>query len=351
MKESQVETPIALLIFKRPDTTQRVFAEIAKVRPRKLLVVADGPHHDREGEEEKCAEARSIVDRVDWDCEVLKNYSEVNLGCKRRVSSGLDWVFNTVDRAIVLEDDIVPHPAFFRFCDELLERYAEDERVGAICGCNFQDGRKRDRYSYYFSRYGHVWGWATWARAWKHYDVDMQLWPVALGEGYLKGMIRNEQTLGYWTETFQTVYEGKIDTWDYQWTFACWLNHMVAVLPQVNLISNIGFGEGATHTTNPISEEAEKPTASIDFPLVHPPFVMRHESADVYTDQQFHLPRACDASQARCPLCKLREHYYSSQKWSKIRHVSHLIGNRDFRTLFGKISRRLKLVFSRNKEK
>jgi hypothetical protein len=322
MSSYSVKSPVSFLIFNRPDTTARVFAKIAIARPSKLLVVADGPRDGHPEDYERCQQARAIIDQVDWDCEVHKNYSTVNLGCKRRVSSGLDWVFNTVERAIVLEDDVLPDQTFFRYCDELLERYAEDERVGTISGCNFQNGQKRGLYSYYFSRYTHVWGWASWARAWKHNDVDMQLWPVVRKEEYLRGMIPNEQTLDYWTATLQTVYEGKIDTWDYQWQFACWLNHMLAVLPQVNLISNIGFGKEATHTADPFSAVADRITSSMDFPLVHPPFVMRHELADRYTDtQQFHVPSL----------------------WSKIRRVSNLIRSRNFRILFGKIATRLKL--------
>ncbi|MGO9566318.1 MAG: glycosyltransferase family 2 protein [Desulfomonilaceae bacterium] len=343
--ESHVlKSPVAFLIFNRPDTTARVFAEIAKARPAKLLVVADGPREDNPADYEKCQQARAIIDQVDWECEVHNNYSPANLGCKRRISSALDWVFDTVEKAIILEDDVLPNPTFFRYCDELLEKYAEDERVGAICGCNFQNGRKRDRYSYYFSRYPHVWGWATWAHAWKHYDVDMQLWEAALAEGYLRGMFRNEHTLEYWTATFQAVYEGKIDTWDYQWAFACWLNNMLAVLPQVNLITNIGFGEEATHTADPFSETAGKTASSMTFPLVHPPFVMRHETADEYTDeQQFYLPGWRNVSNAECPLCKLRERCCSGQVWTKIRRVIQLIRKRDFRVLFGKIAARLKL--------
>jgi hypothetical protein len=173
----------------------------------------------------------------------------------------------------------------------------------------------------------------------------MQLWQVVREDGYLRGMIRNDQTLGYWTETFQAVYEGKIDTWDYQWQFACWLNHMLAVLPQVNLISNIGFGEEATHTRDPFSEVADKAASSMEFPLVHPPFVMRHEPADRYTDeQQFSMTGPGNSSHLQCPLCKLRERRCCSQLWSKIRRISRLIRNRDFRVLFGKIAARLKLV-------
>jgi hypothetical protein len=296
----RVRTPVAFLVFNRPDTTLRVFAEIAKARPKRLLVVADGPRKNREGESESCATVRSIIEKVDWECEILKNYSDVNLGCKRRVSSGLNWVFSTVDRAIVLEDDVLPHPSFFRYCDELLDRYADDERIGAICGCNFQDGMERSRWSYYFSRYNHVWGWSSWARAWKHYDVDIRLWPKVRDGGYLKSIIRSEGCLDFWNMLFQMVYEGKIDTWDIQWMFSCWTNNMLAVLPRVNLIANIGFGDGATHTSNPSEGVANLPVEDLCFPLIHPAIVMRDELADSYTDEKWGWSRCIKGSTDNC---------------------------------------------------
>src|SRR6185369_14461868 len=170
MADWALTTPVAFIIFNRPDTTEKVFAEIARARPPKLLVIADGPRAGRAGEADRCAATRAIIDRVDWDCKVLTNYSDVNLGCKNRVASGIDWVFEQVPEAIILEDDCLPDPTFFRFCEELLIRYREDERISQICGANFQFGRKRSNDSYYFSRYNHIWGWASWRRAWQHYD-------------------------------------------------------------------------------------------------------------------------------------------------------------------------------------
>jgi hypothetical protein len=278
-----VEAPVALIIFNRPETTARVFAELAKARPRKLLVVADGPRGDRSGEAEKCEATRAVVERIDWDCEVFRNYSDMNLGCKKRVSSGLDWVFGTVDRAIVIEDDVLPHPTFFRFCDELLGRYVDDSRVGAICGCNVQSMTPRRPESYYFSRHLHVWGWASWSRAWKAYDVDMSLWPMVRDNGYLNSLIPNEHSLSYWHSILQEVYDGKIDTWDYQWTFSCWVHGMMNIIPCVNLISNIGFGEFATHT-GAESSVSNMPTEAMQFPLTHPRSMMRDEIADADSD-------------------------------------------------------------------
>ncbi len=282
----QITTPVAFIVFNRPDTTRRVFEEIASAKPPKLLIVGDGPRLNRPGEQEKVTAVRTIVERVDWECEVLTNYSDVNLGCKRRVSSGLDWVFDEVEEAIVLEDDCLPHPSFFRYCEELLQRYRNDERVGAISGDNFQFGTKRTSYSYYFSRYNHVWGWASWRRAWKHYDVDVKLWPEIRNNGWLYSLLGDRRKVQYWTEIFNLVYDGRIDTWDYQWTFALWMQHALTALPNVNLISNIGFGADATHTAGK-SRVAELPVEQIGFPLHHPPFIIRDQQADERTDEIF----------------------------------------------------------------
>lgn len=268
--ESQLASPVAFLVFNRPDTTQRVFDEIRRARPTKLLVVADGPRADRAGEVKKCEVVRKIIDTVDWPCEVLRNYSEVNLGCKVRMSSGIDWVFEEVDEAIILEDDCLPHPSFFQFCRELLEFYRHDLRIAQISGCNFQFGLRRNNDSYYFSKYNHIWGWASWRNRWKScYDVNMVHWPKIRDEGWLLDMLCSKAEVARWTEVFDSVYKGKIDTWDYQWIFACWLQGRLTALPNVNLISNIGFGAEATHTTVE-SKFTNIPSECMQFPLVHP---------------------------------------------------------------------------------
>ena len=282
--EFQLQTPVAFLIFNRPDTTQTVFEEIRRSRPPKLLVVADGPRADRPGEAEKCLAARAVIDRVDWPCEVLKNYSEVNLGCRQRVSSGLNWVFETLEEAIILEDDCLPHPTFFRYCEELLTKYRNDERIMLISGDNFQSGRKRTDYSYYFSSFAHIWGWASWRRAWKYYDVDMKLWPEIEQGDWLMDSLRNKRSAKYWANVFDRVYRGQIVTWDYQWLFACWMQSGMTVLPNANLISNLGFGSEATHTAinSPFANLSRVPML---FPLRHPHFVVRDTAADALMDK------------------------------------------------------------------
>jgi hypothetical protein len=287
MSEFQLKTPVVFIIFNRPDTTERVFAEIARARPPKLLVVGDGARANREGEAAKVAATREIIKRVNWPCEVLTNFSEVNLGCKVRVSSGLDWVFEQVPEAIVLEDDCLPHPTFFRFCEELLERYRNDQRVGMISGDNFQFGHCLNDDSYYFSSINHIWGWATWRTRWQHdYDVAMSCWPKMHDEGRVADWFDSKAEQDDFTNIFEKVYQGKIDTWDYQWQFASRLNGRIAIMPNVNLISNIGFGVGATHTTGE-SEFANLQTQQTEFPLKHPITIFASVTLDKRFRQRF----------------------------------------------------------------
>ena len=284
MSEFKLNTPVALLIFNRPDTTERVFNAIAKARPPKLLVVADGPRTQREGEAELCAQTRAIIDRVDWDCEVITEFADSNMGCKRRVASGIDWIFEQVEEAIILEDDCLPDPSFFRYCEEMLTRYRDNERVGMVSGGNLQFGWQRGSGSYYFSKYTHIWGWASWRRAWKHYDRDLTLWPAFREQGLLTQLFETSGEQEYWRNSFQWVHEGSLDTWDVSWTFTAITHGMLQVVPNVNLISNIGFGANATHT-HVVGVHANMPTQPIEFPLVHPTFVLADIEADRYIAQ------------------------------------------------------------------
>jgi hypothetical protein len=210
------------------------------------------------------------------------------------VSSGLDWAFSVAERAIILEDDCVPHPSFFRFCDELLDKYRDDERIMMISGDNFQQGRQRTADSYYFSRYCHVWGWATWRRAWRCYDLDMKNWPAVRDGGWIHDVLTDRQAATRWAKTFQIMYEGRIDTWDAQWMFACWSQNGLAIVPNTNLISNIGFHSEATHTTSADSALANLPSQGMDFPLKHPSFVIPDSQADRFTERRVFAPTLKD---------------------------------------------------------
>lgn len=270
MEQFQLKTPVAFMVFNRPDTTEKVFEAIRKVKPAKLLVVADGPRPDKLGESEKCAAVRAIIDRVDWDCEILKNYSEVNLGCKHRIASGLDWVFDRVEEAIILEDDCLPHPTFFRFCEELLVKYRNDRRIMTICGSNVLTEWKSNIQSYHFSIYFNCWGWATWKRAWKYYDVDMKLWSETEIKQRVRDALADRNQYLYRQKVLDKTYFGNCDTWDRQWTFSCLAHSGLSVIPSVNLISNIGFTQDSTHTSNSRDERANLPLHSMVFPMKEP---------------------------------------------------------------------------------
>ena len=291
MQDFKLVTPVVFLVFNRPDTTARVFAEIAKAKPPKLFVIADGARPHRHGEAQLVAQTRAVVERVDWPCEVLTHFSDVNLGCKLRVSTGLDWVFEQVEEAIILEDDCLPTASFFQYCQELLTYHRGDLRVGVISGDNFQADASSCVDSYYFSKYIHIWGWATWRDRWvNHYDVGMSRWPKARDERWLSRWSGSQQETNYWTSVFDRVTHGDIDTWDYQWSFANWLNGRLCCIPARNMISNIGFRPDATHTRRN-SDVANLPVYDMAFPLRHPAEVVADPLADAVTYKRcFHTP-------------------------------------------------------------
>jgi hypothetical protein len=271
-----LDIPVTMFLFNRPDHTACVFAEIAKAKPKTLLLVADGPRND--AEREICLAARKVVQAIDWTCDVTTNFSEINLGCRRRMSTGIDWVFSHAEAAILLEDDCLPHPTFFPYCAELLNRYRDDSRIMMISGDNMQFGQRRTPHSYYFSAIPHIWGWATWRRAWKHYDVNMQDWPTAKASDF-PGDFVPPAAARIHRKMMDDVHAGRIDTWDVQWEFACWQRRGLSILPAVNLVTNIGYGPAATHTRKR-DPFADLPSEAMDFPLRHPPKIERNALAD-----------------------------------------------------------------------
>jgi hypothetical protein len=251
-------------------------------------VVADGPRPSRPDDASRCAAVRALFDRIDWPCEVEREFSDTNLGCRRRVSSGLDWVFSRTEEAIVLEDDCLPHPSFFPYCDELLARYRDEPRVMAITGDNFQGGRRRGEGSYYWSRFMHVWGWASWQRAWRHYDVGLRTWPERRGTGWLAEVLGDGRAAGNWTRIFDRTLAGSVDTWDYQWMYAIWSAGGLVATPNVNLVTNIGAGAEATHTlTSPF---IGLPARGIELPLRAPPDIAADDDADRLVQRLFFTP-------------------------------------------------------------
>ncbi|HEX9639336.1 MAG TPA: glycosyltransferase family 2 protein [Acidobacteriota bacterium] len=265
---------------------------MAAVKPRRLFIVADGPRND--ADRGRCLAARAITDAIDWDCEVTRNYADRNLGCKRRMASGIEWVFGQCEQAIVLEDDAVADPCFFSFCAELLERYRGDERVMMVSGQSFSERRWTNRNGYYFSRFPLIWGWASWARAWRHYDLEMKPWLELRHSQWLEQFLGDRELARGWRDNFDAVAFRGLDTWDYQWTFACWRAQGLVAVPNVNLVTNIGFGQDATHTKKAGSHLAHLRRRAIGFPLRHPQRVAvdRRRDSEALRRMRGQLPMA-----------------------------------------------------------
>ena len=276
-----LQTAVLFLVFNRPDTTARVFEMIRKAKPPRLYVAADGPRAKRVGEAQKVRRVRTIATAVDWPCDLKTLFRAKNYGCKHAVSAGITWFFEHEERGIILEDDCLPHVDFFRFCDVLLEHYACDKRVSVITGNNFQKGQQRGDGSYYLSKYNHCWGWASWRRAWNDYDGGLPFWTAWSKSEDWKKKNPDPVERRYWKKIFDRVRAGQIDSWAYPWTACVWRSGGLTVTPNVNLVSNIGFGPDATHTASANNSLAGIVTDALG-EIRHPGVVEQDAVADRY---------------------------------------------------------------------
>jgi GR25 family glycosyltransferase involved in LPS biosynthesis len=285
-----LETPVLFLIFNRIETTREVFKVIKAVKPSKLFIAGDGPRLARVEEAEKIKTLREfIVSSIDWDCEAKFLFHDKNYGCKNAVSKAISWFFENVDEGIILEDDVVPDPTFFDFCSEMLNTYRNNSQVMHIGGNNFhRDKFKRDA-SYYFSVYPHIWGWATWKRAWNNYDVNIKSFENFKKQRRIESILKNRKAQKYWLKKFEMVFNSHIDTWDYQWVYAIWNNSGLCITPSKNLSKNIGFGNEATHT-NVVNPNIENQIAYSLNKIIHPTKVVVDTSADDYTFKKIFSP-------------------------------------------------------------
>ena len=271
MKKALLDIPVVFIIFNRPELTKKTFNEIAKARPKTLLVIADGPRINKPEDVNLCAATREIIEHIDWECSLLTNYSDKNMGCGRRISTGLSWAFDHVEEAIILEDDCLPHPDFFHFCRDLLDKYRNNPKIMMISGTNILGDWNPAAQSYHYSYYGSIWGWATWRRAWSAYDFSMKQWVDPDVKQQIKDLLNDAEQFEQRDEIFSKMCgPNAIDTWDTQWTFARLYRAGLAVVPSVNLISNHGFSEQATHTKEFIAELARLPTYPLSPPLTAP---------------------------------------------------------------------------------
>jgi hypothetical protein len=243
----KLKTPVLFIIFNRPDVTQKVFDTIRQAQPRQLFIAADGPRIGVEGDQDKCKSVREIIKQIDWDCEIKTLFRDNNLGCKKAVSGAITWFFENVEEGIILEDDCLPSQSFFKYCEDLLEKYRDDKRIMLISGFNIQNIWNPSRYDYFFSNLGGIWGWATWKRAWLLYDINMNKLSYFANNRYFEYLLGGDVGEKRKKQMFNVV-KNKMDTWDYQWGFSRHLNSGMACVPSKNLIQNIGFGDNATHT-------------------------------------------------------------------------------------------------------
>ena len=278
----KVKSPLLFLVFNRPDLTKRVFDVIAAVQPNVLYIASDGPRTHVEGERAKVEAIReTILQGVTWPCQVHTLFQEKNLGCKNAVSGAISWFFATERRGIILEDDCLPATSFFAYCDELLERFESEPKVMSISGYScLPEEKTTGQDSYFFSKYFHCWGWATWRRSWETYDKNINTWNTTIKNSFLGSIQRGWLFRNYWKKNFDRVAEGKIDTWDFQMVYNIWEREGLCCTPHINLVSNIGFGPEATHTKNAEDSNANMRQRELDLPLAHPRDIRRNQPLD-----------------------------------------------------------------------
>lgn len=282
---------VLLIVFKRPELTASSWACVRRYAPEKLYIFSDGPRLEVAGERELCEEARKLTEDVDWPCEVHRDYSEINRGPRGHFARAFEHVFAHEDRLIQVEDDDVPDPTFFSFCEEMLERYLDDKRIMSVSGWNMQDTSPYIDSSYFFSRYSTGHGWATWRRTWEKYDVHMKTWPEtrrssAFRDGHHSGKERR-----YWDHVFSRTHAGHVDTWDYQFALLHFLRNGLSVRPTKNLVANSGYGPHGTNTRDPNAPGASRSSFPMTFPLVHPPRIEANKVYDKEVSELFKLAR------------------------------------------------------------
>ncbi|AFM02722.1 hypothetical protein Fleli_0227 [Bernardetia litoralis DSM 6794] len=288
-------TPILFLVFNRLDTTKQVFEKIKEAQPRYLYIAADGTRQNKEGEAQKCQLVRDyVINNINWECEVKTLFRDENLGCARAVSSAIDWFFENVEEGIILEDDILFSPYFLKFCEELLEKYRFDNKVMHIGGLDIQNSRWGNT-SYYFSNsVVSIWGWATWKRAWKSFEFNIEsLIGDKISQKQFETIIPLEAVRKKYTHSFESMFSNQVNSWAYRWYHAVWSNEGFCIVPNYNMIINIGFGEEGTHTTGEkpdyLKNTFENPFIQKN-QLVHPTKIKRNLKADI-DRLSFRLPK------------------------------------------------------------
>lgn len=282
MINDKFSTPILLIAWRRPLETKQVLDSLKEIKPTRLFVSCDGPRKDNAEEFKKVKKTQEIIRKnINWDCEIKWQISNINLGCKKGVSKAITWFFENVNEGIILEDDIIAHHDFFKYCETLLKKYRDDKRVWCISGCNNQDNLTRGKGSYFFGKIPLIWGWATWKSRWENYDMNLTKWPSLKSSGMLDNIFFDNLQKEYWEGIFEKFYTHREpDTWDYPWVFTCLINNGLTVLPNKNLIKNIGFNAEATHTK--WNEVKERKVHGLSKILIEPEFIICDYEAEKF---------------------------------------------------------------------
>lgn len=286
------DTPILLIVFNRLSTTKQVFDRIKAVKPKYLFIAADGPRKDKPGEAENCEAVRNwLLEAIDWNVELKTLFRDENLGCGKGPASAISWFFDQVESGIILEDDCLPADSFFPFCETLLAKYADNPKIHSIAGTNLLPQHSDKEHSYFFSYQSGIWGWATWRRSWKLYDYNVQQWGQADVQKKIKAFFTNEKERQVYVNGLDKAFNEKnVSWWDYQFIFSRIMNGCYGIIPQKNLISNIGFGKFATHTFDENSNLAFMPIEELNFPLVVPKDIIIYKEYDSMYSSTFYKP-------------------------------------------------------------
>ena len=302
-------TPVLFIVFNRINQTQQVFRILKLIKPKYLYISADGPRLNNKNDFEQTNLVRDhIINNINWDCDLKTLFHEKNQGCKKSVSSAINWFFKHEEMGIILEDDCVPSLSFFSFCECLLLKYKEDLRIWHISGANFQNNIIRGDGDYFFSRFNHVWGWATWRSRWTHFDLTMKSFKTFQSENAISNIFESKRVQRYWLALLKSAHEDRIDTWDFQWTYTIWINSGLSIIPNKNLITNIGFGSEAVHSVNENQRMSNLSNLEISFPLQHPKFLLIDLAADFYS-----LKRIYVKGNIMKALMKIKSFFYGNR--------------------------------------
>jgi hypothetical protein len=280
--------PLLILVYNRPVETRILINTLRQIKPKKIFISSDGPTNNFL-DIKKNNDVKNILKEIDWTKNIEFNYMEKNYGCKESVSRAINWFFDKVKMGIILEDDCIPNKDFFLFTEKMLKKYQNNKKIYAVSGNNFLKKKIKINYSYYFSKYIHCWGWATWSRAWKDYNKNLTNWNNFKNSDSWKNRFNVKDEKKYWEKVFNLCFQKKIDSWAYPWLYSMWNKNGLCILPEVNLVKNIGFNINASHTFS--HKKFYYPAIKLKQKITHPKIIKINFEADEYVFNNFFCPK------------------------------------------------------------